>query len=46
MKLDQTLTMLKDLTDARAIAGNEKEARDVMKQYIEPYADTIETDGL
>lgn len=46
MKLDATLTMLKDLTDARAIAGNEKESREVMKSYIEPYADSIETDGL
>lgn len=46
MKLDTTLTMLKELTDARAIPGNEKESRDVMKKYIEPFADTIETDGL
>lgn len=46
MQLDSTLQMLKDLTDARAIAGNEKESRDVMKRYIEPFANTIETDGL
>lgn len=46
MKLDSTLTMLKELTDARAIAGNEKESREVMKKYIEPFADSIETDGL
>lgn len=46
MQLDATLTMLKELTDARAIAGNEKEAREVMKKYIEPYANSIETDGL
>lgn len=46
MQLDATLTMLKELTDARAIAGNEKEAREVMKKYIEPYATSIETDGL
>ncbi|MBD3108361.1 M42 family metallopeptidase [Bacillus sp. AGMB 02131] len=45
-KLDETLHMLKDLTDAKAIPGNEKEARDVMKKYISPYADEISTDGL
>ena len=35
-KLDETLTMLKDLTDAKGIAGNESEAREVMKKYIAP----------
>ncbi|MFB7301927.1 M42 family metallopeptidase [Heyndrickxia sporothermodurans] len=45
-KLDETLTMLKDLTDAKGIAGNEKEARDVMKKYIEPFSDEITADGL
>ncbi len=45
-KLDETLTMLKDLTDAKGIPGNEQEPRSVMKKYIEPYADEIETDGL
>lgn len=45
-KLDETLTMLKDLTDAKAIPGNEREARDVMKRYIEPFADRIDTDNL
>ncbi|MEH7094692.1 M42 family metallopeptidase [Neobacillus vireti] len=45
-KLDETLTMLKDLTDAKGIPGNEREVREVMKQYIAPYADEITTDGL
>ncbi|MRX71789.1 M20/M25/M40 family metallo-hydrolase [Bacillus lacus] len=45
-KLDETLTMLKDLTDAKGIAGNEREARKVMEQYIQPYADEVKTDGL
>ncbi len=45
-KLDETLTMLKELTDARGIAGNEREPREVMKKYIEPFADEIEYDGL
>lgn len=45
-KLDETLTMLKDLTDAKGIPGNEREPREVMKKYIEPYADEITTDGL
>src|SRR5690625_991545 len=45
-KLDETLTMLKDLTDAKAVPGHEKEARDVMSKYIEPYADDVYTDEL
>ncbi|MBY7143201.1 M42 family metallopeptidase [Virgibacillus sp. NKC19-3] len=46
VKSDETLTMLKDLTDARGIPGNEKEARDAMERYIKPYADEIFTDNL
>lgn len=45
-KYDDTVTMLKDLTDAKGIAGHEKEARDVMEKYITPYADTVYTDHL
>ncbi|PLR98093.1 M42 family metallopeptidase [Bacillus sp. T33-2] len=44
--LDETLTMLKDLTDANGIPGNERQPREVMRKYIEPYADEITTDGL
>lgn len=46
VKLDETLTMLKDLTDAKGIPGNEREVREVMRKYIEPFADEITTDGL
>ena len=35
-KLDDTLLMLKELTDAKGIAGNEREPREVMKKYIAP----------
>jgi putative aminopeptidase FrvX len=45
-KLDETLTMLKDLTDAKGIPGNEREPREVMKKYIEPFADEVTTDNL
>lgn len=45
-KLDETLTMLKDLTDAKGIPGNEREPREVMKKYITAYADEVTTDGL
>lgn len=45
-KTDKTLQMLKDLTDAKGVPGNEREARDVMKQYITPYADEVFTDHL
>src|SRR5699024_10572756 len=46
VKRDDTLTMLKDLTDAKGIPGNEKEPRDVMESYIKPYADDVYTDNL
>lgn len=45
-KLDDTLLMLKELTDAKGIAGNEREPREVMRKYIAPFADEIEQDGL
>jgi putative aminopeptidase FrvX len=45
-KMDETLTMLKDLTDAKGIPGNEREVREVMKKYIAPFADEVTTDGL
>lgn len=45
-KLDETLKMLKDLTDAKGVPGNEREAREVMQQYITPYADKVYTDNL
>lgn len=45
-KLDETLMMLKELTDAKGIPGNEREARAVMEKYIKPFADEVEQDGL
>lgn len=45
-KLDETLTMLKELTDARGIPGNEREVREVMSKYIAPYSDELTVDGL
>jgi len=45
-KLDETLTMLKDLTDANGIPGNEKEVRNVFEKYISPHADEVTTDNL
>ncbi|MED4551840.1 M42 family metallopeptidase [Lysinibacillus capsici] len=45
-QLDPTLQMFKELTDANGIAGNERAPREVMKKYIAPYADTVETDNL
>jgi endoglucanase len=44
--LDAKLQMLKDLTDADAPSGFEKEAKDVMAKYITPLADEILTDNL
>ncbi len=45
-QLDERLQMLKDLTDANAVSGNEREAREVMTRYIAPYADEVTTDKL
>ncbi|WP_059171353.1 M42 family metallopeptidase [Bacillus sp. FJAT-27445] len=45
-QLDETLQMLKALTDAKGIPGNEREVREVMKEYITPFADEVMTDGL
>jgi putative aminopeptidase FrvX len=44
--MEEMLKMLKELTDANGIPGNEREPREVMKRYIEPFADTVETDHL
>lgn len=45
-QLDEQFQMLKDLTDAKGIPGNEREPREVMKRYIEPFADSIGFDGI
>lgn len=45
-KLDETLTMLKDLTDANGIPGNEQQVREVFDKYISPYADELVSDNL
>lgn len=45
-KLDERLQMLKDLTDANGVSGNEREVREVMTKYITPFADEVTTDKL
>lgn len=45
-KMDSTLKMLKELTDAKAISGHEAEARDVMEKYLEPVSNRVYTDNL
>ncbi|MYL62828.1 M20/M25/M40 family metallo-hydrolase [Bacillus hwajinpoensis] len=45
-KLDETLQMLKELTDANGVPGNEREPRDVMKKHIESLSDEIMYDNL
>ncbi|WEG73544.1 M42 family metallopeptidase [Vagococcus intermedius] len=37
---------LKELTDARAVPGNEEEVREIFKKYATPYADKMMYDGL
>ncbi len=46
IQMNEMLTMLKELTDARGIPGDEKEPRDVMKKWISPYANRVYTDHL
>lgn len=43
---DKTLQMFEELTDASGVPGNEDEARQVMKKWIEPYADKVEYDNI
>ncbi|KXG42905.1 M42 family metallopeptidase [Tepidibacillus infernus] len=43
---DLTLQMFKELTEAPGAPGNEAAAREVMRKYIEPYADEVYTDNL
>src|SRR5690625_856946 len=45
-KMDPTLQMMKELTDAKAISGHEAEAREVMEKYLEPVSDRGSTDNL
>lgn len=44
--MEEMLKMLKELTDANGIPGNEREPREVMRRHIEPFADEVETDHL
>src|SRR5690554_6403023 len=44
--MNEKLTMLKELTEAKGISGNEKEAREVMDRYIRPYATEVSTDRI
>lgn len=43
---DKELLMLKELTDARGVPGNEKEVREVFVKYAEKAASSITFDGL
>ncbi|HEX5688534.1 MAG TPA: peptidase M28, partial [Roseiflexaceae bacterium] len=43
--MDETLQMLKDLTDAPGISGYEEPARRVMRRYLEPLGELL-TDNL
>src|SRR5699024_5484777 len=46
VKMDETLKMYKELTDAKANTRNDKEAREVMEKYLSSYADEVYTDHL
>ena len=44
--MDEKVTMLKRLSEAHGVSGYEGEIREVIKEYIEPYATTIRRDKL
>ncbi|RKD23814.1 peptidase M28 [Ammoniphilus oxalaticus] len=44
--LDNQLEMFKELTETPGAPGHEGAVREVMKKYIEPYADEVYTDNL
>lgn len=44
--MNSQLDMFKKLTEAKGVAGNEKDVRNLMKEYINDYADDIYTDKL
>ena len=46
MEYNETIAFLKELTEAKGISGNEKEASRVMKKYLEGYADYFDYDNL
>src|SRR5690606_40879775 len=46
VSMDETLRMLKELTDAPGVPGFEREARLVMERYLEPLADEVSRDRL
>lgn len=46
MNKDEQLKLLKDLTEAKGISGDEKEASRVMKRYLEGYVDEFDYDNL
>nr|WP_146810572.1 MULTISPECIES: M42 family metallopeptidase [Aneurinibacillus] len=43
---DKTLQMYKELTETPGVPGHERQVREVMRKYIEPYADEVTTDNL
>ena len=46
MEREEQLKFLKELTEAKGISGDEKEASRVMKKYLEGYADEFDYDNL
>lgn len=44
--MNKQLEMFKRLTEAKGVAGNEKDVRNIMKEYINDFVDEINTDKL
>lgn len=44
--MKKELNFLKELSSLPGIPGNEKAVRNYLKEYVKPYADSVETDNL
>lgn len=44
--MEKQLEMFKALTEAKGVPGNEKDVRNLMKEYISPYCEEITQDNL
>lgn len=44
--MDQTMKMFQKLTETPGVPGRESAIRDVLRTYVQPYADEIDFDGL
>ena len=44
--MDKQLEMFKRLTEAKSVPGNERDVRNLMKEYLTPYVDEVSQDNI